>query len=283
MEENPIFDIKLLSNQLHYIHQERATITGGTGYFGIKTLKHILDQGLEAFQNPSYVLKGTPINFNNEAWKVIESLEEKIEKNPNPDYQSLLEILRASVSRTVLYISAEKIDLPNIGTKEESQAIDEALSDLYFEVKPIHQASLSNLQDEWEDINPQIVVFSCHGVEEGLFLTDGKGKSKLESSKKIHDFFSSKPYRRHKEVDCVILSACDSHKTGQWLSKYFPVICVDRPIDIDIIKAFKIHFFNYVNRHVKDTSRDMYESAFNRAIEKIKYEDLGEYSAFHFL
>ena len=153
--------------------------------------------------------------------------------------------------RKILVLSANPKDTARLRLAEEVRDIREGLErsrhrdqfDLVSEwaVRPrdLQRAMLEQL--------PQIVHFSGHGSEEGLFFEDTVGNSKLISHSALASLFRLLAQRV--QIDCVVLNGCYSEGQAVAIAQHAPyVIGMRQSVEDDAAIEFAVGFYDALAR-----------------------------------
>ncbi len=124
--------------------------------------------------------------------------------------------------KTILVLSANPDGSVALELERELRAIRSSLERSRNHFKLEHRAKVQ-WKDFWrsiEDVKPEIVHFSGHGVgEKGICVEDEDGTMRLVSADAL-----SRMFKLFSCVECVVLSACYSHDQAIEIRRYVPYV-----------------------------------------------------------
>jgi hypothetical protein len=198
--------------------------------------------------------------------------------------------------KKILFLAANPKNAPTLRLDEEVREIDNALRRSQqrdrFELAQKWAVRPGDLQRTFDDVHPQIVHFSGHGLgsednqpltqgtrklsvvqekfflePEGLVFEDDIGQVKLVETRAIANLFKCFA----KEIECVVLNACYSVKQAEAIAQYIPyVIGMNRAVGDTAARMFAVGFYDALG-----AGRDI-ESAFELACNRIELEGIPE-------
>jgi hypothetical protein len=121
------------------------------------------------------------------------------------------------------------------------------------------------------EVQPQIVHFCGHGLEDGsLLLEDNGGNDKPVSPEGLALLFKS-----HKDyVNCVLLNACHSEKTAVAISQHINyVIGMNQSIEDKAAIVFAEGFYDGLG-YENVSNQDCIQRAFNEGITAVSLENI---------
>ncbi len=242
----------------------------------VTQLFEIPDNHLEVHESLSFLLQQIrPKGINNaEQNELLEELGKLIEK----DNKEAIAIFNKLLEKKVLYIGSECEHLDPIGIEKEYKIIETSITSSFITIDKILNPTFGDLIEKWDTFKPDVLFFSCHGDELGLFLKDSEGKCKHYNNTDFLNFFKKRSYY----TSCTILSACESSSLGEAATQWCKnVISIDAKVDINTTLEFNKYFFKYINKSPKFED-DVYKNAFDRSLETIQIEGLTDSFAFEF-
>ncbi|MBW4564607.1 MAG: CHAT domain-containing protein [Mojavia pulchra JT2-VF2] len=112
--------------------------------------------------------------------------------------------------KTILVLAASPVDEARLRLDVEVREIEEGLRRSKYrdqiKLQPRSAVRINDLRRALLDVEPQIVHFCGHGVDEGLIFEDEQGKSKLVNTEALANLFELFAGR----VECIVLNACYS-------------------------------------------------------------------------
>ncbi|BAY11380.1 CHAT domain-containing protein [Calothrix sp. NIES-2098] len=157
--------------------------------------------------------------------------------------------------KTILVLAASPVDRVRLRLYEEVREIEEGLRLSKYRDKIKLQSRwavrIKDLRRALLDIEPQIVHFCGHGVDEGLIFEDEQGKSKLVSTEALANLFELFAGR----VEGVVLNACYSQAQAKAMIQHVGyVIGMSKDIGDEAAINFAVGFYDALGsgRNVED-------------------------------
>lgn len=133
----------------------------------------------------------------------------------------------------------------------------------------ILSARVSNISKALEEAQYHIVHISVHSELGRLLVEDQEGNTVPLSRVGFADIFS-----KHKFIECVVLSACNSVKQGNLIAQYVPcTIAMSEKISVRAADTFTDGFYNALSEGKE------YQVAFKQGCEYIRLHDLLSHEA----
>lgn len=150
---------------------------------------------------------------------------------------------------TILLLAANPKETSSLRLAEEFREIKESLNlsknEDDFTIVQGEAIRPKDLRRLVLDAKPQIVHFSGHGSEEGIFLENNFGKSLAVSGKALASLFSL-----FDSVHCVVLNACYSQTQAEAIAKVTPfVVGMRKPINDRAAIQFSTGFYDGLGAH----------------------------------
>ena len=159
----------------------------------------------------------------------------------------------------ILFLGANPMDGNRLDLETEIRDMEQKLklgkSRDRYELKSAWAVTSRTLNESLFEYEPEIVHFSGHGLgESGLFLDDGKGRSKAVGSDALEMLFE---LHADKNVRCVVLNACYSEPQAQAISRKVDfVVGMSRAVKDLTAAEFSVGFYTAL------ASGSDYEEAF---------------------
>jgi formylglycine-generating enzyme required for sulfatase activity/tRNA A-37 threonylcarbamoyl transferase component Bud32 len=142
---------------------------------------------------------------------------------------------------SILFLGARAKDL---ALTEEFNALAREL-DEWFDLNSRWGEPASNWPDLLDRYDPQVLHFSGHGNEGGLFLTDASGRSHVPKPSVVAEVFA--PLRDR--VRCVVLNACYSEAQALLIAEHIDVVIgIDGTIGDARAREFSQAFYNQLGK-----------------------------------
>ncbi|WP_442844987.1 hypothetical protein [Leeuwenhoekiella sp. H156] len=205
--------------------------------------------------------------------EVLNNMADLLDDNP-----LLLDKLNDVRNRKILFVGSENIGLSDIKVHEEILDLKNITKgkDVKFEsVFP----NMSNILNKWRNYQADIVIFSCHGLDNALLLKDDYGVDAPIDAIDLKLFFE----KRSNHTECVVLSACESLKIAEVIVKSCNnVLAINKKVNIKTARRFTAEFISYIcdNPHEKNK---VYEEAFGHCRELVTLNGFKDAFAFEFL
>lgn len=171
----------------------------------------------------------------------------------------------------IMFLSANPQDMDSLRFDKEFRDIEHNIthSQNKDRIKIVTKLAvrLNDLQLYLNEERPNIVHFSGHGNEQGIFLENDSGRSQLVKTSALAAFFKI----LNNDIKCVVLNSCFS-------SKHAPVIAEDIDCTIGMSIAindetaikFSTGFYSAI------ASGNSIKNAFEQGIARIKLESISE-------
>ncbi|GAK50487.1 hypothetical protein U14_01718 [Candidatus Moduliflexus flocculans] len=121
---------------------------------------------------------------------------------------------------TILILTANPKNTNRLRIDEEVREIRETLkgssSRERFDVQDRLAVRPKDIQQALLDVQPQIVQFSGHGVQDGLMIEDNAGQAMLAKPEALGNLFKLFPG----QVECVFLNACFSQSQAEAIAAH---------------------------------------------------------------
>lgn len=149
--------------------------------------------------------------------------------------------------KKILFLSANPSDTSTLRLGEEVREIEEGLRRSryrdQFEMISKWAVRTQDLYRYLLDVQPQIIHFSGHGIEEeGIVLEDDTGVSKLVATDALENLFK---IFSNKGIECVLLNSCFSEVQAEAIGKYIPyVIGMSKGIEDQSAIVFSTGFYD---------------------------------------
>ncbi len=120
--------------------------------------------------------------------------------------------------RILIFATCPK-DLAQLCLDEEIRAIEESIHHDFFEIQQKGTVrSRDIIKTLLTDREFQLIHFSGHGNENGIFIEDEQGNATLLNPEGLADLFKELDYT----PECVLLNSCNSEKSAKILGKIVP-------------------------------------------------------------
>lgn len=144
----------------------------------------------------------------------------------------------------ILFLAATPIDQTHLRVRQEfnelRQVLDTADQERRFVLIPEFDAAADQLQELLFRHRPQIVHFSGHGAQGGLFFKDANGHSRLVAPQTLRDLFAG----FHATVRCVVLNACYSQVQAEAMADVIDsVVGMSEALTDDAARTFGAAFY----------------------------------------
>lgn len=242
--------------------------------------KNIVSLNKEVFEQTyfKYDLRNSSNKFQafltDETRKSWLKVKDKLKTNPE-----IYLIAKTELTRDILYIGSECDEFSKIGIEDEYEEFKNIFNSEFVNLVRVSPPNIFNINESWEKIRPEIILFSCHGTNSGLFIENDEGKSYHLSNLDLISFFNI----RSNYTECVILSACESLTLANEIADVGKnVVAVNKKVNINTARKFGSYFLKYLNNHSLDYNH-VYKEAFNFSEEIVKYEGLEDSFAFEFI
>ncbi|WP_198661744.1 CHAT domain-containing protein [Lewinella sp. IMCC34183] len=144
----------------------------------------------------------------------------------------------------ILVTAAAPKDLSRLRLDEEVKGIQEGIqiSKERDKIKLVQRWAVTaiSFQQALLDEEPNVVHFSGHGEEDGIYLENAQGKYQLvpdEALEELFELFAP-------SIECVVLNACYSEHQAGLISKHIPyVIGMNEAIPDQAAIAFSVGFY----------------------------------------
>lgn len=145
----------------------------------------------------------------------------------------------------ILILAANPADTDRLKLDSEIREIKNVLQlsprREYFEIKDVLASDLATLQNELLNFMPDIVHFSGHAKEDGLYFHNEQDNRQLLDRNAVARLFSGELAGN---VKCVVLNACQTHEQATDLSQYIDnVIGMTKAIGDDAAIKFASGFY----------------------------------------
>lgn len=157
----------------------------------------------------------------------------------------------------LLYLAANPPDTERLDIEDELRCLEIELRGVEFRDSiaaiPKHAVRPDDLIRHIRDSKPNIVHFSGHGTEQGLYLRDEKGGIQPIDSKSLKSFL------KDREVDLVVLNACFSkHLADDLLEVVKAVVFTEGEIEDEAASLFTLAFYRSLGNGltVREALRD---------------------------
>jgi hypothetical protein len=170
-----------------------------------------------------------------------------------PDYHFPVTFMPQSYtpSKTILFLAANPKNTTPLRLDEELQEIEAGLRRSkyrdQFELQQRWAVSARDMQRSINDLSPQIVHFSGHGVgDDGLALEGENGAVQLVRAEALAKFFRlcAAPYTEV-PVECVLLNACYSEVQAKAIAAHIPyVIGMKQAVGDKAAREFAVGFYD---------------------------------------
>ncbi len=212
--------------------------------------------------------------LNDETRKSWLELKDKTKEN-----KELFAIVKKELTRDILYVGAECEKFSEIGIEEEFTEMKNIFDNDFINLVRVKPPSIDNIIESWDKIRAEIILFSCHGDNFGLYIQNGEMKCTHISNLDLISFFE----KRSNYTECVVLSACESLTLAKKIADVGKnVVAINKKININTARKFGSYFLKYLNNHSLDYNH-VYKEAFNYSEEIVKYEGLEDSFAFEFI
>ncbi len=157
--------------------------------------------------------------------------------------------------KTILVLAASPVDQGKLRLDVEVREIAEGLQRSKYrdqiKLESRWAVRINDLRRALLDIEPQIVHFCGHSVDEGLIFEDEQGKSKLVSTEALANLFELFAGR----VECIVLNACYSEAQAKAMIQHVAyVIGMNKAIGDKAAINFAVGFYDALggDRTVED-------------------------------
>ena len=182
--------------------------------------------------------------------------------------------LAASPEGKLILNSAEKfIDIKNLLKSDFYELLDSGDKE-----KPDLKFTRNAIPAKVNADFPNLIYFNCHGTPDGeLILSKENNKPDyfpLEELKEMIGLLSVE----HKQINCIVFSACKSEKQAKEISKIINAYCIgmSKTVDQDVSDLFTKGFFQGFIR-----DKQNFEYAFRNGVSEIKNSTKDEYKAMY--
>ncbi|MEZ4734556.1 MAG: CHAT domain-containing protein [Caldilineaceae bacterium] len=139
----------------------------------------------------------------------------------------------------ILFLAAVSLTRPTCASTKCAR-IDAADQERRFVLIPEFDAAADQLQDLLFRHRPQIVHFSGHGAQGGLFFKDANGQSRLVAPQTLRDLLAG----FQTTVRCVVLNACYSQTQAEAIAAVIDsVVGMSEALTDDAARAFAAAFY----------------------------------------
>jgi hypothetical protein len=168
----------------------------------------------------------------------------------------------------ILFLAANPVATPKLQLKEEMEKIQANLKSAKesddLELKHKAAVSMEILMQALLDEPPEIVHFSGHGVEQGIFLQDEKGFQKIIPGKVLERLF--KEFKD--KIKCVILNACYTEPQARAIKSVIPIVIgMKEELEDEAAIAFSTGFYKAIG------AGKNIPAAFNMGLAAIEVEE----------
>lgn len=170
----------------------------------------------------------------------------------------------------ILFLGASPIGKLTLRVGEEYQDINKVLTkDFYELLEPVYNFRKDDIRTAVNKTSPSLLYITCHGTDDGeLILSTGDNtpiKLPLTDLRGIIKLL----WTEHKQLKCIVFSACKSEKQAKEISTIIPYcIGMRESVDEDISMIFTRGFFQgFIN------DKQNIEYAFNNGVSAIKNHD----------
>jgi HEAT repeat protein len=174
--------------------------------------------------------------------------------------------------KRILILASNPVDSSRLRLDEEIREIENGLQRAKFRENLTLKSSLATRSDDLRramlDFRPNIVHFSGHGSEEGIYLEDESGYAKPIVGEALANFI----HFFAESVECVVLNACYSETQAQAIARYIPyVVGMKQSIADRAALKFSVGFYDALG------AGESVKRAFSMGCIAIQLENLDEY------
>ena len=167
--------------------------------------------------------------------------------------------------RDILFFGSECEEQGLIKINNEFTELNKVINSEFLKLHRVKDQTINHLRKDWIQIEPEIIVMSCHGSEYGLHIKDEYGKCYQYLNTDLTKLFE----KRNNITECVILSACQSETLGKNIATHgFHVVYTNKKVHIDEATKYKAKFFEYLNMFAQKKS-EVYYKAHQYSLENL--------------
>jgi hypothetical protein len=160
---------------------------------------------------------------------------------------------------------------------EQYQQISDSMNKRYYELlKPKYSLTRNGIPTEVNSNEPNLLYFHCHGNDQGELILSGENnqpdKMPLEDLKEVLQNL----LKVHKQINCIVFSACKSEKQAQEISKMVPCcIGMNQSVLEEVSSIFTKGFFEAFIRDGQN-----FEYAFKNGVLAIKNSEKADFRVY---
>lgn len=181
-------------------------------------------------------------------------------------------------TRDILFFGSECEEQGLIDINNDFDTLSQVINNDFLKLHRVKNQTINQLRKEWIQIEPEIIVLSCHGSEYGLHIKDENGKC----NQYLNTNLASLIKKRGKNTECIILSACQSKSLGvDVASQGIHVVYTNKKVHIKEATKYKKKFFEYLNMYAQNKS-EVYHKAHMYSVEFLELHNSPDSRSFEF-